>query len=495
MTAHNLGLLKAFPGELRAEIWRNLRPTTGSSGSNNTSTGGNALGVLRAGRQLSEEIIPYLYDEEILDIHVECVWSQWITVENAHGARWMITSICDELYERFSNLPYQMLKKLRISINAIEQGNPSLILSLIKNTRNLVQMLEHQGGLPSLEIHFLDSSLGKWTRPDGEPLKTDQTLDYDYMNVLLPFCRLRSVPEVRIHVPENMTSQGYLFENAENAMQDTIRFGTAVGDSFWSDDSTIQWSLDNSFINVETRLDFAIGTNADMMRLEVLMCWYNENGRSDYVKEWERIRLEPDGPISMFPQSTDNLEARYRWMLTLNPLSAPMQKMRLQLGLPSTSRLTDFPLAKRFSKSECDSYFEKVKQLRMSNKSLAQAEDNELFQDEAAVARLRTCWSQIAWKEYYPQGVPPMHRRGCNAVHSDLIESVMCPPDTKNSREPKPCLRYIKKSSKHIDFQAGEATRKALERFVNGNQQDSSETNHLKGLGSKVCKVWDEFQL
>ncbi|PVH77758.1 hypothetical protein DL98DRAFT_591006 [Cadophora sp. DSE1049] len=504
MATHNLGLLKAFPGEIRAEIWRNLRPSAASSASRNASQGRDALGVLRAGRQLSEEIIPYLYDEEILDIYVESVWSEWITIENALGARWSITSILDELYDRFSNLPYQKLKQLRISINAIETGKENRIYSLSKNVRNLVHLLEHTSGLPSLEIHFLNSSAGKWAKPNGRPVKTllrDEgygTIEKDYDVVLLPLCRLRKVPQVRIYIPDDLTSEGYTFENAELAMERTSPFGSVVGDHDYWDDNCIQEILDDIFILLENDLDMSFamsfGEDADMMRLERFMFWYGEDGSPDYVREWGRICQEPYAEDPSYTESFINLRLRHDWLLTLNPLSAPMQEMRLQLGLLSKHRRSDFPLKKSWSNPDCRSYFKKVNELQGHKESLNHDEQREADQDKAAMDRLRTCWSQTAWKEYYPLGIMNRLFSRYYAFPEGLNESVQRYRDAGCDLE-KHGVELINERSKIINFKAGERTRKALGRFVDDNQQGFSDSERHKDLGSKVCKVWDEFQL
>lgn len=103
-----------------------------------------------------------------------------------------------------------------------------------------------------------------------------------------------------------------------------------------------------------------------------------------------------------------NRGPRHDWMLTLNPLSAGMQKTRLQLELPASDRQKKFPLRHYWSMSECVSYFNRV-DIAFENRNVdSQNPESDTDEDEAAISRLKTCWSRRAWKEYHPLGIPPL---------------------------------------------------------------------------------------
>ncbi|PVH89201.1 hypothetical protein DL98DRAFT_579902 [Cadophora sp. DSE1049] len=277
MASHNLGLFAAIPAEIRAQIWAHLRPSTTSSTLRNQSPGQDALGVLRAGRQLSQEILFHLYEKETLDIYVEPVWSEWLKIENTHGASWSIANTRDRLYDVFSKLPYRKLRLLRISISAPEAGKEAQLISLSSHVRKLVRLLEQTNGLPGLEIHLLDSAIGKWAQPDGTPQDTityekdGGAVPSDYMTVLLPFFRLRNVPQVRILFPDDLSSEGDTFKTAEKVLERTTPFGSVTGNQDYWDDNNIQEMLDGKFKDLEYALDHLPGQDANMMRLERFM--------------------------------------------------------------------------------------------------------------------------------------------------------------------------------------------------------------------------------
>ena len=80
------------------------------------------------------------------------------------------------------------------------------------------------------------------------------------------------------------------------------------------------------------------------------MNWYDENGTSNHLQEWIQIyRRNPNTRLK-------ELEDRHDMMLMLNPISASMQKMRLQLEMPITDG--EFLLSRQWDFSECQSYAE-----------------------------------------------------------------------------------------------------------------------------------------
>ncbi|KAL5331954.1 hypothetical protein ACEPPN_001495 [Leptodophora sp. 'Broadleaf-Isolate-01'] len=510
MTSHNLGLLVAFPAEIRAEVWRNLRPSTPST-SGNTPKRKDTLGILRACRQLNQEIMPYLYDKEILNIRVEPIWSKCLTVENEHGAIWSIANTRDLLYNAFFNLPYRKLKLLRVSINAPETGNLIQLISLSNHVRDLVHLLEQSNGLPSLEIHLLDSQSpsGKWAKADGTPKNTVtrglawNTVSSDYETVLLPFCRLRGVPQVHVHVPEDLTSEENMFKNIEKVLGRTSLFGSVLGDENYWDDNNIQEMLDDKFIDLETELDELLGEDANMMRLERFMFWYNDDGISEYVKKWERISREPHAQDSFYPY---DVGARHDWLLTLNPLSAGMQKMRLQLETSPSHRRSEFPLGHSWSLHDCKSYFDNLSTSRQDPAVPEQDQEVEMNQDEEAASRLRTCWSRTAWKEYHKLGIPPLVRYANDldfmAIQREMEEAYRFHQDpiidskTISDGYTLPLgVEQVKLQVKYIDFEAGERTREALKSLIDNIHANCSDGTHSRGLGLGVCNLWDRHRL
>ncbi|KAL2065262.1 hypothetical protein VTL71DRAFT_2931 [Oculimacula yallundae] len=419
---HNLGVFATLPAEIRAEIWKGLRSNSSPSFVTQKRDGKDGLGILRACRQLYHEIMPHLYDDT-LEFHVWSYGSLWLTIKNTQGARWEMHGIPlrDELYDKFSNLPYQNLKRLKITITAPETGDKAQLLGLSRNVRDLVRLLEKATGLPSLEIHLLDSKhpapVGKWAQEDGTPTATvalrtaADNISSDDMIALLPFCRLRNIPHVSVKVPADLIRDEGTWKRMEDVLMRIRPFGTVVGEeSFW-DDNNIQEMLDDIYIDLEEVLDQAPGQDLNMMRLRRFANWYAEDGTSEYVEEWERMGREPHGHAADELYTFD-IGPRHDYMLTLNPLSASMQKIRLQLDVPIPLRQADFPLAIAWDMDACLAFFRMLEYEDVNSDIYRLDVDGEVWPEtalrEEAIPKLRTCWSRVAWLEYHPLGIPPL---------------------------------------------------------------------------------------
>lgn len=82
----------------------------------------DTLGIMRACRQLNQEISNCLYAEDTLDIAVSISWNKWLYVRNRRGGMWTIANVRDPLRQVFVNLPYSRLKKVVIMIKAPRAG-------------------------------------------------------------------------------------------------------------------------------------------------------------------------------------------------------------------------------------------------------------------------------------------------------------------------------------------------------------------------------------
>ncbi|KAG4432134.1 hypothetical protein IFR05_012389 [Cadophora sp. M221] len=194
-----------------------------------------------------------------------------------------------------------------------------------------------------------------WTQGDGKPRDTipdgvaHESLSYDYHKVILPFCRLRDISDIRTSVPKAIDKlQDRIVRQVPPIIERKIAFGSGVDEV----------------------LDDLPGKKADTVRLDSFMNWYNEDGTSDYAKEWEQMyRRNPrNTPLKV-------LENRHDWLLTLNPLSAGMQKMRLQLQTPKCCQEDVFPLSNRWSFSECLEYTESLERFKEDPDLLPERDD------------------------------------------------------------------------------------------------------------------------
>jgi hypothetical protein len=169
--SHNFGALYKLPPEIRLLIWKEFRPRGDTDPQSRTKAKGD-LAILRVCRQLHEEIIPEIYNKEIMRIGVGAPGSpsgEWLVIENEYGANWIITDTQHALYEKFCRLPFKRLKRIRIEIHDLEPGHLALLHALSKDVRDLVSLLEKADGLPPLEIELVDTIEGKWSLDDGTP--------------------------------------------------------------------------------------------------------------------------------------------------------------------------------------------------------------------------------------------------------------------------------------------------------------------------------------
>jgi len=463
-TSNKLGELRKLPPEIRVQIWKEFRPRRDADPPSH-------LAILRVCHELTEEIIPEIYDKEILRIGVGppgSVSSHWLAVENEYGAFWTIPTANHSLYRKFSRLPFKKLKRVRISIHAPETDNLAELYCLCKDVRDLVALLEQaKNRLPPLDIELLDTPSGKWTFDDGTPLKTvPETVAPDYLTILLPFCRLRRVPKVTIQVPANFIPEGAILQNIARLMQLKVPFGR-VKHSVW-DDEQLQRSLDASWIDYEDILDEAPGPVANMLRLERFISWYRTpDGKSTYMDKYKRILSTCSKNVS--ENRLMDLQSRHDFLLLLNPLSASMQKMRLQLHLPSLlrTRPSRSSLANRWSIDAFLDYLEEVEVFE-GNGQLSDA-------DKAPGDKLRSCWaSEQTWRDYYPEGIPPLDldvMLDFSVAMSDETETEMERIETEMGEEEgsywsvSTSFESMGRKAARVDFGGGERIREAFERW------------------------------
>lgn len=442
MDSHNLGKLRELPGEIRAKIWRELRPSKGTSSGWTTEQRTESLGILRAGRQLNEEIIPYLYDNETLYIEVLSEWSEWLTINNSTGTTWRIPNTRHPYRDALSKLPFKKLSAIEITINAPDQGNTAQFLTLFKHTRELAALLEQAEGLPQFTIRLCDTESGQWSQ-DGKPQKTismgcfTPIFEPDYRPVLLQFARLRSIQKVTVQIANRfpvLDRDVSWLENMIDVLNRKEPFGsfkTEEDDPWWDkafqesscylclydetfdeywDDEVIQRRLNNLYYEYESVLDVLPGQTADMMRLERFMYWYNSTGESEYVNNWEGIcSCKEDDCIKL-----SDLNDRHDFLVTFNPLSSGMQRLRLQMNLPPSQRLYRHELALRWNLPECIEYIGAVESFENNCGGYLGSEV------EFMNLGLKSCWYTEEWRKYYPHGIPPLTWTDTNTAMLDL---------------------------------------------------------------------------
>ncbi|KUJ15144.1 uncharacterized protein LY89DRAFT_783350 [Mollisia scopiformis] len=442
-------------------IWEHLRPRARDTSGSESVIQGDGLAILRACQQLNEEIAIPLYEKETLQIRVESDRTKWLAIESSLGASWTIPNIQHPLCESFKNLPYGELQGIQIWIDAPE--NITQLFCISRNVRHLVNLLDQAGKLPAVSIHLSNTSNKTWAEQDGTAQRSlpGRYAKPDYFVALLPFCRLRNISQASLHVPNGFIEEGNVdLQLMEQVMGRNMPFGSFTGDDeqIWYDNE-MQTDLDDIYMHLERELDTMTGLDPNMLRLERFMSWYDDNGESEYVREFQRMLSDQRLVYTL------DIEQRHAYLLTFNPLSANMQRMRLQLDLASRFRKVGFPLERRWDMQKYIEY------RRYVEKTSRHAGDIDLAKmvDEEVMAQMKSGWSKEAWRDYYSEGIPPL-----DDDSQDIEEFYLQMGDVDAlsyglSAEEKPqdfARIHAREQEQSIDFGAGEEKRMALESLL-----------------------------
>jgi hypothetical protein len=232
----NLGEFARFPQEVRDMIWADFAPSPryqegdDSEDSDDEDNGPGSLGILRTSHQLYEEILPHIYEKEVLRIEVDDTYFGLLClIRNRHGRIWDLSpfedgsllGIEDGLYKAFRNLPYERLRGIEIEIAAPDHRDPGLIVCLWERVKELVDLLLGAKGLPNIDIHLQNTPSTNWFY-DSKPRNTINGLPKhsdDYRAMLLLFCRLRNIRKAKIHVPKDFIQEGSIIADFEATME------------------------------------------------------------------------------------------------------------------------------------------------------------------------------------------------------------------------------------------------------------------------------------
>ncbi|KAN0122738.1 hypothetical protein V8E51_001064 [Hyaloscypha variabilis] len=342
MAPNNLGKFAMLPFELRSQIWAELKPRNDTSKSD--------LRILRACSQLSKEITPFIYNNEILTFQISPVYHRksWITVTNQLGAIWHLESSPHAISLGFASLPYGNLKGIKVEISAPDPADPGQVLNIRTKVCEFVHLLRSQDReLPDFDIHLNDTDSTSWIAQDGKPqlsIKDEGALDWmapqdtDYTMILSPFCQLRRCRSAKIHAPKDID-----LADGENDYRAPVEFFTFFmclnipfrefldeeREAGASDPEMKQW-LDEEFVDLDCALDHLPGQTAKWLRLERYAAWFDDGvfGRkSKYTDEWERITRTEEWE-GFYSDEITHFRWRWRCMLAFNPCSAKMRTLR-----------------------------------------------------------------------------------------------------------------------------------------------------------------------
>jgi hypothetical protein len=128
------------------------------------------LRILRTSRSLSLEILPHLYDKEILTFKLLPLYcrNSWITVTNQLGATWFLESLSHAISLGFADIPYEKLKRIEVEIPAPDVTDPGQLINLWTKVREFLQLLQRKE-MPEVNTHLLGTDSTSWMAPDGKP--------------------------------------------------------------------------------------------------------------------------------------------------------------------------------------------------------------------------------------------------------------------------------------------------------------------------------------
>ncbi|KAI9047667.1 hypothetical protein LZ554_008378 [Drepanopeziza brunnea f. sp. 'monogermtubi'] len=358
MSPDNLGTLKTLPGEIRALIWRELRPSRAPIQRESKGETAKPLGILSACRQLNDEIIPYLYDKETLEIRLGHDHHALFTIQSTAGAKWHFLDGRGWEYQAFRHLPWKKLRAVRIVIDAPEANNTDQFVGLLHNILELVRLLVQADGLPPLEISLLDAPLGNWAQQQRQtigPISIWSPMCGDCPKIIRPFYRLHGMKQISLDLPECLINRHSVVEEMEMVMM------RDNGESHW-DDEFVQQGVSHFYQMFEKLLDDIPGSTANFLRRERFMNWYGDNGELDYLNKYLDW-MGQDFQCDPFDYSWF-LWVKHDELLALNPLSATMQINRLQLDLTSHHRRGPFLAENRWDLTSLRNYFETVEKYK-----------------------------------------------------------------------------------------------------------------------------------
>jgi len=266
----------------------------------------------------------------------------WLTVESNTIPEIYLRDLDDAISRGFRNLPYHLLKGIKIEIGCPSRTDQGQILCVWKKCFDLVKLLGDRKVpfLAPLEICLVDTcktaswynarkSLPQKSLPIIEPGCSISVEEADFLIALTPFVCLKGAAKASISVPEALrrdlkaNSQYNGITTAERLLE---RGGPAASPAD-ADDQSLDDSLwmgrDDLYLKLETRLDFAAGRTANQLRLERFATWFDA-GRIDAMSpvenEFRRIAWWSPAPEALVTH-VSNLSARYMTMRALNPSS------------------------------------------------------------------------------------------------------------------------------------------------------------------------------
>ncbi|KAI9934529.1 hypothetical protein AWENTII_005974 [Aspergillus wentii] len=199
-----LGVFAKLPPEIRLNIWEHLWDDLFPFGVRNFKLpklyiGRTTLAILRASRQLYEEISHHLYANLTLEIHISPRyfakdWALFIC-KNPHAV-WRIESEKEAVWYGFLDFPYYKAK-IEIVLHAPSPDDPAQVHLVWHRAHKIVDFLNQMPVLRAVTIRLHPFGVeNDWCR-NGRANRSIPYMDLrDYDIAFLPFTRLRNVEKI-----------------------------------------------------------------------------------------------------------------------------------------------------------------------------------------------------------------------------------------------------------------------------------------------------------
>lgn len=285
------------------------------------------LGILRTCRQLYNEAVYYLYKKEVLTFHISPRYEHptWFQISNRQGAKWYIRDPKHGKALGFQDLPYEMLKQVKIEIGAPYTRDPGQLICLWYKVHNFVEFLSRTRTkkFSRLCVHLKSTPNNPWVK-NGNPIKSvheaSDSLSYDpdFKVIFVQFWRLRNVSACSTRLPTRIESSDKLFlQLIRESMTQTGKGGSALkrnGD--WKSNDMYLEIMDRHFCQLDKALDTLPGRTAAMMRLRRFSSWFctDEFGEESlYINKLEQMTKSLEN-WKRFIQDPEIVAERYLYM-------------------------------------------------------------------------------------------------------------------------------------------------------------------------------------
>ena len=190
-------------------------------------------------------------------------------------------------------LPFEVLRAIRIEIEAPRRDDPGELLQSWNKNVLLVEYLSGGASLPFLEICAVENDARQWATTEGilqqsvaSPDGYKEGVDSDLELLLMPFRRLRKARGVQIRIPEQPRQEAVkmMVEETEARAVSEKPFGTYLDETDDMDDQMVGSYEFTQRLWFDYMLDDMEGPCAAMVRLARFSTWTERYEKEMYYR-------------------------------------------------------------------------------------------------------------------------------------------------------------------------------------------------------------------